>query len=400
MHLGTDEGPLWNLRRRLESILEDPLDPSDDEMLSAFGLDTAFAAQHDDRAAIRARIERLPQVVDPVISVTTSSRLPGGSAAHKAIVAATQRQNQALLEQTRRLAQEVTDRLVEAFDYTGTKQGGGLAELSTQLEAVAHALASMAGEVSRFRGTLDAMEARLDDVEAARPERWFEPWFSSQDFDDEFRGTRDVLLLRYADLARLLATSGGPVVDLGCGRGELIELLVSMSTEAYGVEVVPELVDFCRSIYLDVRLLDARAALEATDDASLGGIAMIQVVEHLSPQELVDLVPLLRRKLRPGGLFVAETVNPGSPYVYTHSFYMDPTHSNPIPADYLRFLLVRAGFSDVRIDWRSPVTETEKIPLVESSDRPEALVAQVNAAFKRLNQVLFGPQDYALVATR
>ncbi len=279
-------------------------------------------------------------------------------------------------------------------------QSPTLAGLAAQVETVAHMLAAVSGEVSSMTSGLETIQAQMDALEATLPRRWFEPWFSSQDFDDEFRGTRDSLLLRYADLARLLSSTGGPVLDLGCGRGELLQLLDSMETEAWGVEVVPELVDFCRSIYLDVRLLDAREALESTDDASLGAIAMIQVVEHLNAQELVDLVPLLLQKLRRGGLLVAETVNPGSPYVFTHSFYLDPTHSNPLPADYLRFLFLRAGFSDVRIDWRSPVPESDRIRLVESQGSSQDLVEQINAGFHLLNQALFGAQDYALVATR
>ena len=280
------------------------------------------------------------------------------------------------------------------------RRGTGLARLTSQLDLVHHSILSVSRQLSRLRSRLESLESRLDRSESGRSGKLFEPWFSSQDFAEEFRGSRDSMLLRYADLAQLLASTGGPVVDLGCGRGELVELLASLHIEARGVEVLPELVEYCRSIFLDVRLSDAREALEGADDASLGGIAMIQVVEHLSPQELVELVPLLLRKLRPGGLVVAETVNPGSPYVFAHSFYVDPTHVNPIPADYLRFLFLRAGFSDVRIDWRSPVPESDRIQLVDSPQASDDLREQVNAGFLLLNQTLFGPQDYALVATR
>lgn len=400
MDAGTEEEPLRELRRRLDSILEHPHSPADDEILSAFTRAIDPFSGDSSRGAIRDWIERLPQVVDPGLAIPTFSRIPGGSAAHKAVGTATRRQSEALLEQMRRLAQEVTDRLLEIFDTSAMAEGGSRGEVAAQIEAVTDAVASLSAEVSRSTAAIEALQARLDDVEAAQPKPWFEPWFSSQDFDEEFRGTRDDLLLRYADLARLLASTGGPVADLGCGRGELVQLLLSMDTEAWGVEVTPELVDFCQSIYLDVRPMDARTALESTDDGSLGGIAMIQVVEHLSAQELVDLVPLLLRKLRLGGLFIAETVNPGSPYVFTHSFYMDPTHSNPIPADYLRFLFARAGFSEVRVEWRSPVPESDRIPLVESGESAEDLVEQINAGFHLLNQALFGAQDYVLIARR
>ena len=94
---GIDDSPLGELSRRLQTILEDVHDAADDPLLAAFE-PPPDPAEEDNRAAIRDRIERLPQIVGPEVEVATSSRIPGGSTAHRAILAATRRENQAILE--------------------------------------------------------------------------------------------------------------------------------------------------------------------------------------------------------------------------------------------------------------------------------------------------------------
>src|ERR1019366_1512244 len=98
---------------------------------------------------------------------------------------------------------------------------------------------------------------------------------------------------------------------------------------------------------LDVGVGAAAETLMAEADSALGGIVLIQVVEHLPAQELVELVMLARDKLRPGGKLIMETVNPGSLYVFANAFYIDPTHSRPIHPAYLEFLCREAGFTAV-----------------------------------------------------
>jgi O-antigen chain-terminating methyltransferase len=286
---------------------------------------------------------------------------------------------------------------LEKLEARWNQEGRG--EVGVDTEALVDTLAEMESTLSRVLGRVEAVEQRLDRLEAAEHDRGFKPWFAVRAFDDEFRGTRNYVLDHYHDLADLLAATGGPVADLGCGRGELVELVMTRGIEVWGVEVSPELVDFCRSIYLDVRLGTAHSALEATDDSSLGGVALVQVVEHLTAQQLIDLLPLMARKVRPGGLVVAETVNATSPYVFTHSFYLDPTHSNPIHPSYLAFLFRHAGFSEVDIQWRSLVPESDRLALVTDETAPD-LAKQVNGALETLNQMLFPAQDYAVVATR
>jgi O-antigen chain-terminating methyltransferase len=158
------------------------------------------------------------------------------------------------------------------------------------------------------------------------------------------------------------------------------------------VETDGSLVEAATAEGLDVRHGDGLAALRDCDPRSLGGVALIQVIEHLTSQQSVDLVALAADRVRRGGKVVVETVNPQSLYVYAHSFYLDPTHVRPVHPAWLHFLFEQAGFAEVEIDWRSPPPDDDALQRVGD----EAHDANV----ERLNRLLFAAQDYAVIATR
>src|SRR5207253_5642297 len=189
------------------------------------------------------------------------------------------------LDQIRELAHQLRNCLLEVRVPDLSSLTDALDRANAQVEAVGDVVAVLERNLSAATGRIEAIEHRLEHLEAAESTRGFDPWFSARSFDDEFRGTRTWILDHYHDLADILAATAGPVLDLGCGRGELVQLLMARGIETWGVEIVPELVDFCRSIFLDVRLADAHSALESVQDAALGGAALIQVVEHLSAQQ-------------------------------------------------------------------------------------------------------------------
>src|SRR5436190_19769532 len=137
-----------------------------------------------------------------------------------------------------------------------------------------------------------------------------------------------------------------PVLDVGCGRGEFLALLGEVGVEARGIEADADLVAFARGEGLDVEQGDALAALEALDEGSLGGIFLAQVVEHLPPPQLVRLLELAHAKLRPGGVLVAETINPLSP-IALRNYFADLTHAQPLVAETLALLTEQAGFGAV-----------------------------------------------------
>jgi O-antigen chain-terminating methyltransferase len=165
-----------------------------------------------------------------------------------------------------------------------------------------------------------------------------------------------------------------PVLDVGCGRGELLGLLREAGIEARGVDANADMVAFARGDSLDVEQADALDALGRASE--LGAIAAIQVAEHLPPATLVRFLELARAALRDNGLLVLETINPVTPAALRH-YFADLTHAQPLVAETLQLLVQGAGFRDVEIRW-----------LNAPEPHPD----------ERINAQLFAPLDYAVVA--
>jgi len=163
------------------------------------------------------------------------------------------------------------------------------------------------------------------------------------------------------------------------------------------VDFAPEMVKTATARGLQVTEDDALRHLSNLDNDSLGGMVLIQVIEHFSAQEIVDFVALAADKVRPGGRVFVETINPQSLYVFAHAFYLDPTHIKPVHPAYLAFLFREAGFSSVDIEWRSPPPPKDVLEPAPD-DSPAAAVH--NANVRRLNELLFAPQDYLIAAVR
>lgn len=178
-----------------------------------------------------------------------------------------------------------------------------------------------------------------------------------------------------------------PVLDLGCGRGEFLSLLREAGIEAWGIDADPDMVAYARGEGLRVEQADALAYLEGLGDASLGGIFAAQLLEHLPAGVLPRLLQLAVAKLRPGGLFLAETINPLSPLAL-RNYFADLTHSQPLVPETLALLAEQAGFR--RLETRFLNEPEEKLALPE-----DPLLAENT---RRLNEILFAPLDYALLA--
>lgn len=178
-----------------------------------------------------------------------------------------------------------------------------------------------------------------------------------------------------------------PVLDIGCGRGELLRLLCDAGIEARGVDADADMVAYARGEDLDVEQADALAHLESLEDGSLGGIFAGQVVEHLPAAALLRLLELSARKLCQGGLFVAETINPLSPLAL-RSYFADLTHAQPLVPDTLALLAQQAGFREVETRFLNEPAEKLAIP-----DDPT-----IAANVRKLNEILFAPLDYAILA--
>ena len=216
-------------------------------------------------------------------------------------------------------------------------------------------------------------------------------------FERRFRGDPEAVAAALAERYLDLLVANPPVVDIGCGRAELVELLARRGVEAIGVDTDPSMVAEARDRGLDVRQVDGSSFLRGREPGSLGAVIATHLVEHLEFADLVELLELAATRLRPGGLFIAETPNPTSLVVLGNSFILDPTHLRPLHPSLLTFLCEGAGFRDVRLRFHAPATDYQ-LPMIDDPDAPP-WAKRVNDAFAKLNSVLFGPQEYALIAT-
>ena len=212
------------------------------------------------------------------------------------------------------------------------------------------------------------------------------------DFEDQFRGSRAEVKRRvsvYADrfLAAGIGTASTPIVDLGCGRGEWLEVMRERDLAAYGVDGNTVAVDLCERAGLKVLCGDALQHLRELPDASLGGITAFHVVEHLEPGPLMELLDQALRTLVPHGILLLETPNPENILVGARNFWFDLTHRNPIPPPVLEFLVKHRGFVDTEIVRLHPYPEDERLPRETELGR-------------RLDTLISGPQDYAVIARR
>jgi SAM-dependent methyltransferase len=223
-------------------------------------------------------------------------------------------------------------------------------------------------------------------------------------FEDRFRGSRDEIRGRLTDYVPVLSGAPGDVLDVGCGRGELLELLRDAGIGARGIDANERMASVCRERGLPVEQADALGYLRALPDRSLGGLVAIQVVEHFQPDYLMAFLEAAFHALRPGAPIVLETINPACWMAFFEAYLRDLTHARPLHPDTLRFLVEASGFTQAHVTFRAPVRDEDRLPRVEAApaDLPsvQALAAALNAHADQLNARLFSSMDYALIARR
>lgn len=294
---------------------------------------------------------------------------------------------------------------VRSFEHTVEELGMAFAP--------ATGLAGAGARFAELREAVNALERRLRDTHAvpaaeatqtrsdAGEPQTRSALFNYVGFERRFRGDPEQILAdltgKYADLL----SAHEPVVDIGCGRAELLSSLAERGVAVIGVEPDAGMAAEARARGVTVHQTLAGDFLRSVDDHSLGSIIAVHVAEHLELDDLIEMIELSVRKLRPGGVFIAETPNPASLIVLGNSYIMDPTHVWPLHPSLLTFLCESAGFRDVRLWFYAPAESYHVGPVETDSDLPDvkAVVEQVNAVLEKLNHVLFGPQDYAVIAT-
>ena len=231
-------------------------------------------------------------------------------------------------------------------------------------------------------------------------------------FEDQFRGSTADIRRRVEEYLPIFAAIGdqgseidnGDVLDVGCGRGEFLELLREHGIRARGIDVNSAMVEVCRGKGLEAQTGDALTYLRGLPDASLGGLFAAQVVEHLEPRYLAQLLDAAFDKLRPGAPIVLETINPACWFAFFESYIRDLTHVRPVHPDTLKYLLVATGFQHVEVRYRAPYPESEKLQKLAAAGGQQVavtdLVETLNANVEKINRLLFTYLDYAAIGKR
>ncbi len=252
----------------------------------------------------------------------------------------------------------------------------------------------------RVKEELDRLLAVLEDKKAPSPHQVralagpLED-FKYAGFENRFRGWEEKVKRQQQDYLPYFNTCL-PVLDLGCGRGEFIQLLRDNGISAFGIDVNEQMVDICRDKGLDCRKADIIETLYEQEDQSLGGIFSSQVIEHLTPSYLKRMIELSYFKLAPSGCIILETINPASVFSLVEIYFLDLSHKNPVHPQTLHFLLESSGYKEVKIEYSVPLQEESLQPLPGNTDLDLAL----NANIDKLNRLLYAPSNYAAVAVK
>ena len=221
-------------------------------------------------------------------------------------------------------------------------------------------------------------------------------------FEERFRGTREDIKRRQLEFLPYFEHCSR-VLDIGCGRGEFLEILRNHNIGGMGVDLDADMVAYCKSRQLEVEQGDAITYLQNLDDKSVDGIFIDQVVEHLEPAYLVRLLALCHQKMKFGYYLVVETVNPLS-FISFANFYIDLTHKRPVHPETLQFLVSAAGFRESEKKFFSPVSDEGRLKTIagapDMNETEQKNIDAYNHNVELLNSVLFGAQDYAVIGKK
>lgn len=292
------------------------------------------------------------------------------------------------------------------IEAIGTQNASSLEESRAALRALDPRLAQLQEYLPKLMMTIVNQERRLGKLLEEARSRLPKPFDQQQlhvladeltamddqlyvAFEDRFRGSREDIKERVKIYLPIIqkanaGTKKCSVLDVGCGRGEWLELLKENNLVGYGVDLNKSMVEYCQAAGLKVSHGDVLAYLRKVDDASLGAVTGFHIIEHLPFGVWVRLFDEAFRVLKPGGVLIFETPNPENVQVGSNSFYYDPTHLNPLPLHLVKFVAEYRGFS-----------QTEVLRLHPFDDA--VLLHDAGETATRLNALFYGPQDYAVI---
>lgn len=300
-------------------------------------------------------------------------------------ITALEQENAGLKQRLAQVAEETAGyrALQNRVDFLFGNQDAALRHAPEPVEAVTSEGGGTSGTAGQARQGGSAPTAAPPGIDAGLYAR----------FEDQFRGSRADIKERLAVYLDVLQatparTDAAPILDIGCGRCEWLELLGENGFQARGVDTNKVFVEDGRRLGFDVTPGDGLAYLRSLPDACLGAVSAFHVVEHIDFAAKVELLDQSLRVLQPGGVLILETPNPENLLVSTKTFYYDPTHRQPVPSDFLKFLLEARGFATPEVIALHPYPAS-----IHLSEKLGPL-----AGF--LNYYFYGCQDYAVLARK
>lgn len=277
------------------------------------------------------------------------------------------------------VAGRALDELLQVVQHMARRLGTQLEDLGRRIRSIERA-AGLDPETRRRRRVLDdaylAFEAKHRGPEGEIRER----------------------LAVHAELVqRSLGTEPAPVLDIGCGRGELLEILRGLGVAARGVDANEHMIAACRAKGLDATHADCLEYLASLAAGSLGAATLCQVVEHLTLDQTLELFERLHRALRPGAICIVETPNVENLVTSAYTFHLDLTHARKFAGPALAHVLTVFGFEVVDTVHLSPAPAAQQLRVLGGDD-PMAKI--LDESLLRVNGLLFGPRDVAIVARR
>ena len=384
-------------------------------------LDASFHDVHGE--SVDSALHLLRRSTSFTSAVSTASRKAGlgpiASMFKRAVRGSTRWYVSAILQQVELFARRTSNALALVSDRIGRLEddvGHRLDEIRTTVDRLEGLIdASTENGADRFRERIALLERsvrvlRERSTPQAMPEAVSEIGRSLAsdlaidylDFETRFRGSEEAIRQKQESYVAVFMDCAGPVVDVGCGRGEFLELLRTAGIAAYGIDRHPDMVEVCREKGLNVREAEALHHLSEVPRGSLGGVFCAQMVEHLEMRDVPRLFELAADALAPGGRLVVETINPGSLIALAGPFYTDLGHIRPLHPVTLQFLAEKSGFAEVAVEYHSWPPDTSRPGNVQGTGiaAVDEAVRVINQNFNRVDNVLFGPQDYAVIARR
>ena len=216
-------------------------------------------------------------------------------------------------------------------------------------------------------------------------------------FENYFRGTRKDIK-KSQEMYIDYFTNKGEIIDIGCGRGEFLELMQEKGIHATGVDAYDEFVEYCNMKGFDTVKDDAISYVSKLDNDSIGGLFASQLAEHLETNQLIQLCKDAYKKLLPGSCFILETPNPTSLAIYMNGFYLDPSHNKPVHPKTLEYFLKMAGFKNIKVVFTEQSKVDYRLPLLNGDHISN--LSEFNDGINCISDIIFGSQDYAIIAQK